>query len=133
MDLKKYLEGNNIQKQVQKLAKKCRNKKIVFYGAGEFFYLIKEMCDLSAFNTIGIADLKFTTNPEQNKSGYKTLVPDDLKTEDYDAIIVTLYNDLQVLPHIEKAIKTSKNKNADIYPVMTPTLGYLLKELLKKD
>ena len=132
MDLKKYLEENNIEKQVIKLAKKCKNKKVVFYGAGEFFYLIKENCKLSDFNVVGICDLKFTTNPEANKTEYKTLIPNDLKTEDYDAIVITLYNDLQVLPHIEKAIKNTKNKNADIYPIMTPTLGYLFKKLFEK-
>ena len=133
MDLKKYLEENETSKQVEKLAKKCKNKKVVFYGAGEFFYLIKENCDLTKFNVIGLCDLKFTTNPETNKTEYKTLVPDNLKTEDYDAIVITLYNDLQVLPHIEKAIKTSKNKNADIYPIMTPTIRYLFGQLFNKN
>ena len=132
MDLKKYLEENNVQKQVKKLAKKCKNKRVVFYGAGEFFYLIKEACDLNEFNVVGICDLKFTTNPETNKTEYKTLIPENLKTEDYDAIIFTLYNDLQVLPHVEKTIKTSKNKNTDIYPIMTPTIKYLFKRLFEQ-
>ena len=132
MDLKKYLEENNVQKQVKKLAKKCKNKRVVFYGAGEFFYLIQEACDLNEFNVVGICDLKFTTNPETNKTEYKTLIPENLKTEDYDAIIFTLYNDLQVLPHVEKTIKTSKNKNADIYPIMTPTIKYLFNRLFEQ-
>jgi len=133
MDLKKYLEENNISKQVEKLAKKCKNKRVLLYGAGEFFYIIKEICDLTKFNITGICDLKFTTNPETNKTEYKTLIPENLKTEDYDAIVITLYNDLQVLPHIEKVIENSKNKNADIYPIMTPTIKYLLKQLFKKN
>ena len=132
MDLKQYLIDNNIEKQVKKLAKKCKNKKVVLYGAGEFFYIIKDMCDLSCFNVVGICDLKFTTNPEMNKTDYKTLVPNDLKTEEYDAIILTLYNDLYILPHVEKAIKESKNKNKDIYPIMTPTISYLFKKLFEK-
>ncbi len=132
MDLKKYLLENNIEKQVKKLVKKCKNKKVVLYGAGEFFYIIKDLCDLSGFNVVGICDLKFTTNPETNKTDYKTMVPNDLKTEDYDAIVITLYNDLIVLPHIEKAIKETKNRNKDIYPIMTPTVGYLFKKLFGK-
>ena len=56
----------------------------------------------------------------------------DLKTEEYDAIILTLYNDLYILPHVEKAIKESKNKNKDIYPIMTPTISYLFKKLFEK-
>ncbi len=131
MDLKAYLEENDISKQIKKLAKKCRGRKVVFYGAGEFFYLIKDNNDLSDFDVVGIADLKFCTNPEENKTEYKTMIPNDLKTESYDVIIITLYNDLQVLPHIEKIIKGTKNHNADLYPIMTPKISYLWKKLFE--
>lgn len=132
MDLKKYLEENHTEKQVKKLAKKCKKKKVIFYGAGEFFYIIRDNYDLSGFDVAGICDLKFTTNPETNKTDYKTLVPNDLKTADYDAIIITLYNDLYILQHIEKVINNSKNKNVDIYPIMTPEISYLFKKLFQK-
>ena len=132
MNLKNYLEQNSVDKQIAKLAKKCKNKKVVFYGAGDFFYTLKENYDLSKFNVVGIADLKFTTNPEENKTNFPTLVPNDLKTADYDAIIITLLNDLPILNILDnKILKGTKNSNVDIYPIMTPTISYLFKQLIK--
>ena len=89
---------------------------------------------MSKFNVLGIADLKFATNPEENKTGFSTLVPDDLKTADYDAIIITMFDDIMILNILEhKILKNSKNKNVDIYPIMTPTIGYILKQLFQKN
>ena len=133
MDIIKYLEENNVDKQISRLVKKCKNKRVVFYGAGEFFYKIKANYDLSGFNVVGICDQKFSVDKNENKSEYPALTRDELKTYDYDVIIITLLHDLQLLPSIEYGIlKGSKNQNADIYPIMTPTIKYLFKQLFKK-
>lgn len=133
MNLKSYLEDNNAQKQISKLAKKCKNKKVVFYGAGDFFYTIKDNYDLSGLNVVGISDLKFNTNKSENKTEYRALAPDELKTEDYDAIVITLLNDLQILKVLENQIlKGTKNENVDIYPIITPTIKYLISKLFER-
>ena len=61
-DLIQYLYDNNFKKQLKTLENKLSGKKIVIYGAGQFFELIHEYYNLSKFNIIGIADKKFTEN-----------------------------------------------------------------------
>ena len=54
-----FFNDNNAQKQIDKLAKKFKNKKVVIYGAGIYFQIIKNNFDISKLNIIGIADKKF--------------------------------------------------------------------------
>ena len=65
-DILTYFKEVNAQKQINKLARKYKNKKIVIYGAGEYFRILKENYDLSKLNIVGIADKKFETNKDAN-------------------------------------------------------------------
>ena len=128
MDLKKFLYLNNAQKQIDKLAKKYKNKKIVIYGAGEYFDLIRENYDLSELNIVGISDIKFDTDKSLNKTNYNALAPDELKTYDFDVLVIALrnyYNIMKILD--DKTFNDSKNKNVKIIPLIYPTLNYLFK------
>jgi len=57
--MKDFVQKNQIQKKLDKLAKKYKNKKVVFYGASGFLAEIINACDISKLNIIGIADKKF--------------------------------------------------------------------------
>ena len=46
MDLEKYLQEINAQKQIDKIAKKYKGKKVLIYGAGTFFDLICKKYDI---------------------------------------------------------------------------------------
>ena len=126
MELEKYLEEINAQKQIDKLAKKYKNKKILMYGAGSYFQLICEKYDLSNLNIIAI-------DSESNKTPYKAIKPSEMKYYDYDVIVVSLLNDLSVAKSIDKDIlQNSQNQNKPIVPLLSPTFKYLIKLYFNK-
>ena len=47
------------QKQIDKLSKKLKNKKLVIYGAGDFAKVLFENYDLSKLNILAVSDKKF--------------------------------------------------------------------------
>ena len=93
MDHLVYFKQVNAQKQIDRLAKKYKNKKIVIYGCGEYFRIIYDNFDLSKLNIVGICDKKFEKYQDQNPTPYKPLKPEDLKYYDLDVILVALYDD----------------------------------------
>ena len=128
MDLKKYLKLNNAQKQLDNFAKKYKNKKIVIYGAGNYFQLIEENYDLSQINIVGITDLKFASDKNLNTTKYLPLAPNELKDYDYDIIAMALINDLDIMSIVdEKILKGSPNENKPILPLISPSLSYIFK------
>ncbi len=133
MDLLRYLEANKAQKQIDKIAKKYNGKKIVIYGAGEYFQLIEQNYDLSKLNIVAIADLKFASDKNENKTKFNPIAPDELKELDFDVLVIALINDLQVLKIVdEKILKGTKNENKHVIPMISPTLSYLVKLFFKK-
>lgn len=91
MFFKGILEEQNAQKQIDKLSKKLKNKKVVIYGAGDFAKVLFENYDLSKFNILAVSDKKF----EKDKShffGYKTISPEELKTFDCDVVLIANYD-----------------------------------------
>ena len=66
MNILGYLKAVHAQRQINKLARKYKNKKIVIYGAGEYFQILKNNFDLSNLNIVGIADKKFETSKDSN-------------------------------------------------------------------
>ena len=59
MYFKEILEEQNAQKQINKLSRKLKNKKVVIYGAGNFSKVLFENYDLSKFNILAVSDKKF--------------------------------------------------------------------------
>ena len=132
LDLLNYLKENNAQKQIDKLAKKLKGKKIAIYGAGEYFELIVKTYDLSSLNIVAIADLKFETNKDCNNTPYKPIAPNELKNYGIDVIVMALINDINVLKIIDKKVlKGSKNENIRVMPLISPTLKYIIKLYFK--
>ena len=130
-DILTYFREVNAQKQINKLAKKYKNKKIVIYGAGEYFRILKENYDLSKLNIVGIADKKFEINKGANIFEYTPLAPDELKGFDLDTILVALYDDVEVCEYLEMQILVNtKNKNKEISSIIEPTFWYAMKILL---
>ena len=133
MDLEKYLQEINAQKQIDKIAKKYKGKKVLIYGAGTFFDLICKKYDISALNIVAISDMKFANDTSLNTTDFKAIKPDHMKDYDCDVIIVALLNDLSVAKSIEKNILSgSKNKKVPIVPLLSPTFKYLIKLYFEK-
>lgn len=131
MDIAEYFKNVNAQQQINKLAKKFNNKSIVIYGAGEYFNILNSNYDLSKLNIVGICDKKFEMDKNANQTNFPTLIPSELKTYNYDVILVALLQDITICNYIESHILiNTKNENKQVIPIIEPNLLYLLKVLL---
>lgn len=128
-DILSYFKKVKAQKQINKLSKKYKNKRIVIYGAGEYFRILKENFDLSKLNIVGIADKKFETDKNTNFTEYIAITPDELKTFDCDIILVALYDDVTVYNYLEKELLVKKEKK--VISIIEPTLLYIIKVFLE--
>ena len=128
MDILKYFKDVNAQKQINRLVKKYKNKKIVIYGAGEYFNILNENYDLSKLNIVGIADRKFGLTKDANKTEYLPLAPEELKEFDFDIIMVALYDDIAILDYLEyNLLIGTKNEDKKVISIIEPNLWYLIK------
>lgn len=128
-----YFKNVKAQRQLNRLARKCKNKRVVIYGAGEYFKILKDNFDLSKLNIVGIADKKFETNKPANFTEYTPLAPEELKDYDYDIILVALYDDVSLIDYLEyQLLIGTKNEDKKILSIIEPTLWYIIKTLLSK-
>ena len=77
-----------MQKYINKISRKYKDKKIIVYGAGSFSKSIFEKYDLSELNIIAVADLKFETALEKEFYGYKGVSPEDISNLKADIILI---------------------------------------------
>lgn len=84
----KYLKKNNLQKQINKLAGKYKNKKIIIYGAGAVFDVIADNFDIGSLNIEYISDIKFNEFGEYK--GFKTIPYKNISGQNPDMVLVTL-------------------------------------------
>lgn len=133
MKLEAYLRDNDAQKQIDKLAKRCKNKKVVFYGAGKFLNTLIGLYNLEEFNVVGLCDRSFKENNIKNKTSYLAVSPEDLVNYDYDVIIITTLWDYKAMKYLlRETLKDRKDKNFAIYPIIVPTFSYLIKLFFAK-
>ena len=132
-EILKYFKEVNAQKQINKIAKKYKNKKIVIYGAGKYFKILKENFDLSKLNIVAISDKKFETNKDANFTEYTPIEPNELKEYDYDLILVALYDDSSLLDFLEyQLLIGTRNEDKKILSIIEPSILYIIKTLLSK-
>lgn len=128
MDHLEFLNDVNAQKQIDSLAKKYKNKRIVIYGAGIYFQIIMKNFNLSKLNIVGIADKKFEKNKMLNNMPYTALSPNELNEIDYDVILVATYNHIVVKEFLKfELLINGKNHDKKIHPIIKPTFFYFLK------
>ena len=133
MNILDYLKAVHAQRQIHKLARKYKNKKIVIYGAGEYFQILKNNFDLSNLNIVGIADKKFETSKDSNPTQYLALAPEELKEFDLDVILVALYDDTSLCDYLEyQLLINTENEGKPVRSIVEPTILYTIKVLLGK-
>lgn len=131
LDHLEYFNDVNAQKQIDKLAKKYKNKRLVIYGAGIYFQLLMNNFDLSKLNIVGIADKKFEYNKDSNNTPYIALSPEELNEVNYDVILVAVYNHIQIIEFLKfRLLINGKNHNKRICQFIKPTLTYFFKTFL---
>lgn len=125
MDYKKYLQENHFISSFNKLKKKLRNKRILLYGAGEFFNYIYNNFDFSDLNIIGISDKSFENTNKTFFNNIKIIAPFKINECKPDYVILSILNwqnvlydnyqknifsqDLKILPIINTKISTFEN------------------------
>lgn len=124
MDLKEFLTEIKAKKQIDKLVKKYRNKKIILYGAGEFLRVIMEIDDLSRLNIVGISDSKFEAQKASNFTKYPAIAPSELKNYDFDCIFTTFLQDRLQIKTFEQEFK-----NCIVRPLVMPSFFQCLSFL----
>lgn len=113
-----YYNEVNAQKQIDKLAKKYKNKKIVIYGAGLMSEVLFKHFDLSKLNITAICDKKYES-ASGDFFGYKTIKPGDLKEYECDIIFVLLLQELQVIDFLkDELLINTINENTKIKPLI---------------
>ena len=133
MNILSYFKAVNAQRQINKLARKYKNKKVVIYGAGEYFQILKNNFDLSKLNVVGIADKKFENSKASNPTPYFALAPEELKDFDFDVILVALYDDTSLCDYLEyQLLINTKNEGTPVRSIVEPTILYTIKVLLGK-
>lgn len=126
-----YYKQINAQKQIENLAKKYKNKKIVIYGAGIMTKTLFENFDFSKLNIIAICDNKYKVNSEERFFAYKTINPKELTTLDYDVIFVNLRKNNTFINKIKyRLIINSKNENKQVKALIEPTWQFLIKQVI---
>lgn len=126
-----YYKQINAQKQIENLAKKYKNKKIVIYGAGIMTKTLFENFDFSKLNILAICDNKYKVNSEDRFFAYKTINPKELTTLDYDVIFVNLRKNNTFINKIKyRLIINSKNENKQVKALIEPTWQFLIKQVI---
>ena len=130
MDYKGFYREIRLEKYLEKLAKKYKEKKIIIYGAGLMSKAMLENYDLSRLNIVGFCDAKYSQNSEEVFYGYRTFSPIDLKNIDFDIILVNLYKSGKVINKIKyELIINSKNEDKKVQNLIKINLWFILKHL----
>ncbi len=110
----------NIQRKIDNLSKKYKNKKTVLYKAGELTDYIFKNFDTSKLNIIAIADEKFLKENIKNYFNIKTLTLNELKYIDYDVILISDFDYEASVKYLdERILYGSKNANIEIRPFIS--------------
>lgn len=107
-DIRTILEKKIFQQELDSLAKKIKNKRVLIYGAGIFFSVIHDNYNLDKFNIIGISDQKFKWQSSTEFKGYRAINPDNITSEKFDFLFSALL-DIDVIEPILDSYKKKLN------------------------
>lgn len=127
-DFKEHLEHIKFEKYLKKIKSKCKNKKIIIYGAGSFFCHICDNYDLSDFNIIGISDMKFCDEMQgKDFLGYKIVPKDKIEEQAPDCILVATMQYMSIIEDFE--INILHDKKIKVYPLARVGLWDFIKNI----
>lgn len=127
-DLEQYLKEINFDKQYKKLIKKCKDKKIVIYGAGKLFETVKNNYDLSKLNIVALCDGKYSSRDiGQEFLGYKKIPLNKVMELNPDYIFVATLKYISIIENFEENI--FKNSKTKILPLASKGFWETLREV----
>ncbi len=115
---KTTLENNNFQKQLTRLEKKYKDKRILIYGTGIFFKAIQNNYDLSNLNIIGISDIKFKNDEIEydEEYSYNKISPENIYKLNPDIILIGTINPFDTERYLNQEIfKDRRNRKKYSY------------------
>lgn len=122
-----YLCKLNFEKTFPELIKKLKNKKIVIYGYGCFFQVIKKYFDISELNIIAVADNKFANNRKPDFIEYQTCAPENIKALNPDYILIATKSWIDIMEFLyTKILRTSDIK---IMPLVKRPFFNIIKDI----
>ncbi len=87
----------HLQERIDGLIRKYKGKKVIFYGAGEFFKALKNKFNLEQFDIIGVSDIKFSQQKIEEYEGYKAIKPTEIGGYKPDVVFISmLHNDIAI-------------------------------------
>ena len=128
MDFERYLTDLNFDKQLNRLKKSLKDKRIVIYGSGELFQFINKNYDLSDLNIVGISDGKYSDEDNgKDFMNYRIVSLNNIPELKPDYVIVAILNYIE----IQYDLKNVYLKNADIkvIPFVQKRIGTVLKSI----
>ena len=122
-----YLLKYNFEKNLPKIIKKLKGKRVLFYGSGLFFKLINEYYDLSSLNAIGVVDKQFSQLDDCDEvCGYKLYNPEQILELNPDYILITTKRIIPIADILYS--KYLKNTDIKIMPLVKKGFWATIKE-----
>lgn len=98
-----YLEKFKFGKNLEKLSKKLKNKKVIIYGTGAFFQTINLYYDLSKLNIIAVSDKKFIEHEKDEKFlDYLVCSPLEIRELKPDCVLVATKYFINIIEDLEE-------------------------------
>lgn len=128
-EIEEKLRVYKFNKQLVKHIEKYSDKRVLFYGAGNFFKLLNKNFDIKSLNPIGISDIKFISDKILSYQGYKAVTPEQIFDYKPDIVLLTLENNFYAEQYfIEKLFKQNKKKFK-----YKPIFSLPIKEKIKEE
>lgn len=128
---KDFLKEINPQSQINKIAKKYKNKKIIVYGAGQYAQFILDNYDLSNLQIVGFSDKSFKENKGGLFYNYPKISPYEIKNTNADIIFTLVANDYQIYEYLTTEIlKSSLKIKIDV--LLKPNFIQIIRFLFNK-
>lgn len=134
MDFSEFFREEKAQRQIDKLAKKYKGKKIAIYGAGQYCSLLFETYDLSKLDIVAIADKKFEDISTRDFHGLNCISPNELRDFDCDVILLGVYDSFYFTDYLEDELLVgSKNSKIKVKPLVKQSFLRFIKSLFSDD
>lgn len=120
MNYEDLLEKTGFRFYFEELKQRFKNKRILIYGAGEFFKYLYNNYDFSGINIIGISDKSFETSSETYFENIPIIRFSDIKKQKPDCVLMSILNWQKIL-----LINYQQNifsKNTKVFPIYRESL-----------
>jgi len=130
-NFKDYLKKKKTQDVINKVARLYDGKNVVLYGAGLFAGDLIRNYDLSELNIVGVADKAFEDNCDDEYYEYKKIAPSNLLENDFDLLLVIVYDDTSVKAFLRKDLLRGKDVKFKIKSLIKLNLFEYINALIK--